>query len=98
MMPLVRGENVAWRDEFYYEYPFYKWDIKLPRCEGVWTRRWKYARYFTPEESCEQLFDLESDPWEMHDRADDPAHAETLREARERLQVLREQASYCCLR
>jgi uncharacterized sulfatase len=33
----------------------------------------------------EQLFDLESDPWEMNDLAEDPAHAPRLERERERL-------------
>ena len=33
----------------------------------------------------EQLFDLSSDPWEMHNVADDPAYAETLTDLRGRL-------------
>ena len=32
-----------------------------------------------------QLYDVESDPWEMHDLADDPAHAGRLKELRDEL-------------
>ncbi|MBM3458109.1 MAG: DUF4976 domain-containing protein [Armatimonadetes bacterium] len=46
-------------------------------------RRWKYVRYVTPGET-EELYDLEKDPEELHNLADDPGHRDTLRELRAR--------------
>lgn len=38
--------------------------------------RWKLIEYHFDDTRCAQLFDLQDDPWEMHDRSDDPACAE----------------------
>lgn len=43
--------------------------------------RWKLIEYHFFDTFRAQLFDLQADPWEMHDRSDDPAYAEV----RERL-------------
>jgi len=39
--------------------------------------RWKLIQYNVKGVKTTQLFDLQSDPWEMHNLADDPARQET---------------------
>ncbi len=50
---------------------------------GVTDGRWKYAWYYT--DGSEQLFDLETDPRELHDRAKDPGATDMRTRLRERL-------------
>jgi arylsulfatase A-like enzyme len=80
LTPLLRGERVAWREEWYYEHVY---NTKPPRrpivpCEGVRAERWKYIRYPGVEPPHEQLFDLKNDPREERNVARVPAHAQTL--------------------
>ncbi|RMG61622.1 MAG: arylsulfatase [Bacteroidetes bacterium] len=43
------------------------------------------ARFFAPSRPPEELYDLQTDPYEVHNLADDPAHADTLAALRQRL-------------
>ena len=64
--PLVRGERVAWHDNWCYEHTYaHPPRHRIPKTEGVRTKQWKYTRYtdFTPP--YEQLFDLAADPQEL---------------------------------
>jgi len=56
----------------------------------VRTERFKYVRYFERNPLYEQLFDLEADPNEVTNLADDPAHETTLRMLRARCDELRD--------
>jgi len=90
--PLVRGEHVAWRDDWYYEHTYARPpQHKIPKTEGVRTKQWKYTRYtdFTPP--YEQLFDLAADPQELKNLAGEAAHAATLAKLRARCDEYREQ-------
>jgi arylsulfatase A-like enzyme len=78
LVPLLKGENVPWRTEWFYEH-HYGHKGRIPRSEGVRTDRWKYVRYIDPKPPLEQLFDLENDPHELRDLASDPAHAKRLK-------------------
>jgi arylsulfatase A-like enzyme len=48
------------------------------RC--VRTRRYKYAEWSHKGETVRELYDLQADPWETVNLADEPAHSETARE------------------
>ncbi|HEY7515592.1 MAG TPA: sulfatase, partial [Vicinamibacteria bacterium] len=81
LVPLLRGEKVAWRDSFLVEYFS---DTVFPRVlkmgyQAVRTGRWTYIRY-TELEGMNELYDREADPYQMTNRIDDPAALQALRE------------------
>ncbi len=89
MSPLYLAEDPpAWRDEFFYEHPTISNKNRIPTSYAVVRRDMKYV--FWPEFDYEQLFDLKADPTELLNLADNPAHADTLRQFREKLHAWRE--------
>ena len=88
--PLIRGEDVDWRKEWFYEHTF---TLAPPRTiaktQGVRTERWKYVRYLDTNPNYEQLFDLQNDPDELANLAEDPKHQATLRRLQARLEWYR---------
>ncbi|WP_420455669.1 sulfatase [Rubrivirga sp.] len=87
LRPLVWGEAVPWRTEFFYEHLF-GYDGRIPRTEGVIGERFSYLRYVDPEPAVETLFDHAVDPtesvdWTRHLDAR-PALADTLAALRQR--------------
>jgi N-acetylglucosamine-6-sulfatase len=80
LRPLLAGERVNWRDSFLIEY--YS-DKVFPRIvnmgyKAVRTGRWKYIRYLELE-GMDELYDLQTDPYEMKNLAGDPGAANRLR-------------------
>jgi arylsulfatase A-like enzyme len=76
LLPLLTDEAAQGRD---YVYGLYK-DVQRMVSDG----HWKLIRYYRSTERHTgtdrvQLFDLDHDPWEMRDCADDPRHASELR-------------------
>jgi N-acetylglucosamine-6-sulfatase len=66
LLPLLRGQTRGWRSSFLVEYFS---DRTMPRMvnmgyRAVRTERWKYIRY-TELEGMDELYDLQSDPYEM---------------------------------
>jgi arylsulfatase A-like enzyme len=82
LMPLIRGEVEAWREDFLFEHLFQH--ARIPRSDGVVAGRYKYLRYIDQEPVYEQLFDLKTDPHETLNVAGDPDHGEVLRRMRDR--------------
>ncbi|RUL87107.1 DUF4976 domain-containing protein [Tautonia sociabilis] len=80
----------SWREEFYYEHPTVTSPDRIPASEAVVRQGEKYI--YWPEFGTEELYDLEADPFEEHDRAADPAESSRLAELRRRLEELRAQA------
>lgn len=77
-------EPAAWRNESFHEHVAVR--HRIPSWEGVRTPRYQYARYF--DHDYEFLHDLELDPDETVNRADDPAYREILDDLRQRTDAL----------
>src|SRR5215470_7725298 len=91
LMPLVERNDVDWRKDWlyeYYEYPAYE---NIPPNRGVRTERYKYIEYFTQD--AYELYDLESDPNEMHNLYGDPKYADLTVQLRQRLEELRRETN-----
>jgi arylsulfatase A-like enzyme len=89
LRPFVRGENPAWRTEWFYEH------LTLPKIippsEGVRTERWKYLRWVGVEPAVEELYDLQADPLEENNLAAKPEQQKTLESLRQRWAKLRKE-------
>ena len=77
---LIRGDIQNWREEFFYENTYQH--EKIPKSEGVVTRRYKYLRYIEQEPVYEELFDLEGDPHEERNLAGEPSYQSVLADMR----------------
>jgi arylsulfatase A-like enzyme len=88
LMPLLADPNTPWRTDWLYEYYAYPGDEQVRPCRGVRTERYKYIHYFTAPEEFE-LYDLESDPDELHNLYGEAGHADLARQLAARLEALR---------
>ena len=89
LVPFMRGQNVRdWRQSFYYHY-YEKGAHDVAEHYGVATQRHKLIRY--PETGEWELFDLETDPNEMHSRYGETDYADVQKELNEELLRLREE-------
>ncbi|MCK5942000.1 MAG: sulfatase [Planctomycetes bacterium] len=81
MVPLLnaRGgaaaDEVPWRDAIYYHYYESQAVHMVPAMYGVRTDRFKLVRYYEPQWDTWEMFDLEKDPDELRNVADDPGYA-----------------------
>lgn len=88
-LPLLRGESVPWRDSFLIEY----WSDKVfPRVANMGYRalrnqRWKFIHYLELP-GMDELYDLQTDPYEMHNLIQQPSAQEPLRTLQAELQGL----------
>jgi len=87
LVPLLEGDQVDWRTDFFYEFLFEYEGI--PKSEGVRGLRYVYARYFEEDPVYEQLFDLERDPHQTENLAEKPNSRAVLNQLRQRCDALR---------
>jgi arylsulfatase A-like enzyme len=83
LRPLLEGLQVDWRADFFYEHHFDA-NKTIPRVEGVRGERWKYVVYPSEPERYEELFDLQSDPFEEDNLASVPSQRSQLEAMRRR--------------
>ncbi len=71
IVPLFEDQTEDWRDSFLAEHFLEKVVPAAPAWKAVRTRNWKYIHY--PDlEGMDELYDLENDPGEIHNRIADP--------------------------
>lgn len=78
LLPLARGEQVAWRQWLHGEHTLFDQSIQ-------WLTDGRHKYVWFSGDGREQLFNLEQDPQECHDLARHPAHADRVAEWRARL-------------
>ena len=90
--PLFDGGNGGWRRSFLYEY-WVDLTPNIPRMVGVRTAAWKLVRY--PDlKDLDELYDLRSDPHELHNLAAVAAHDAKHQELSKELDRLLDETGY----
>jgi arylsulfatase A-like enzyme len=92
LMPLAAQQRLAWREDWLYEYYEYPGDENVKPCRGVRTERHKYIHYFTEPQEFE-LYDLQSDPGEVHNLHGDPKYAALTAKLAARVEELRRETN-----
>ncbi len=87
LVPLLEGKSPPWRQDFLVEY---LGESQLsnsgpPPFQGIRTKRWLYVEY---RNGWRELYDLRNDPYELRNRAREPALAATRARLARRLHVL----------
>jgi N-acetylglucosamine-6-sulfatase len=83
-LPLLRGEQIPWRDEVLYEY-YWEWNYpQTPTTLGLRSERYKYIFYHGVWGE-DELFDLQEDPLEQRNLFYREEHQTTVREMRQKL-------------
>lgn len=77
IMPILKGEDVKWRDRIFYEYYWENAFPQTPTMHGVRTDRYKLIRYHGVWDTNE-FYDLQEDPYEMHNLIASPQHQELI--------------------
>ena len=90
LLPLLSQEPPQdWRTDFFVEHLMDH--IQIVKHEGVRGQRFKYARYFELDPVYEELYDLEKDPLEATNLAQNPDYADELARMRARCDELRDE-------
>jgi len=77
LTPLLQGSlPTDWRKDFFYEHHY--GPNMIPPSEGIRSERWAYLRWLAPNPESDELYDLQRDPFEQHNLANDPAYASRL--------------------
>lgn len=83
-LPLLKGENIPWREAIFYEYFWERPFPHTPTVFGIRTDRYKYMTYHGIWD-IDELYDLQNDPQEMHNLIDSPEHQELVKELHQRV-------------
>lgn len=86
LLPLLEDGAAPWRDKLLYEYFQEQLGPGVPNILGVRTERYKYAHYPDLPNDIDELYDLETDPYELRNLIADPSYAATLSEMQGNLQ------------
>jgi arylsulfatase A-like enzyme len=81
--PLVCGETISWRKDFYHEFTWTA-DGRIVPSEGMRSADLKYIRYYDRKPVVEQLYDLKKDPGETVDLSSKTDFSAKLQEMRDR--------------
>jgi N-acetylglucosamine-6-sulfatase len=89
LVPLLRGENVPWRDSFLIEYFSDKVFPRMSKMgyQALRDEHWKYIHYVDLD-GMDELYDLKADPYEMNNLAARSQAGETVAQMQGKLQQL----------
>ncbi len=93
LVPLLKGEKPQnWRDALYYHYYEYPAEHSVKRHYGIRTDRYKLIHFYNDIDVWE-LYDLESDPYEMHNIYGEKGTEELVDSLKLRMLALQEEYS-----
>ncbi len=91
LLPLLRGEQPAdWRTSLYYHFYEYPAEHMVKRHYGVRTERYKLIHFYNDIDVWE-LYDLQTDPNELHNLYGQPGYDEVTQQLHQELKKLQEQ-------
>jgi arylsulfatase A-like enzyme len=86
---LVQGDPAGWRNAWLYEYNYEKQFPYTPNVRGVRTEEWVYMHYphgdGKPDRHLAEMYHLKTDPDQLRNLINQPAHAARLAELRRKL-------------
>ncbi|MFO7958095.1 MAG: sulfatase [Candidatus Brocadiia bacterium] len=88
-LPLLQGQEVDWREDWLYEYYEYPLLGYIPPFRGIRTERYKLIFWYSRWPQEHELYDLQEDPQELHNLADDPQYEDLIEELHHRMRALR---------
>ncbi|MEK7257822.1 MAG: sulfatase [Bacteroidota bacterium] len=90
LRPILQSKKPGdWRTAMYYHYYEFPGAHKVKKHYGIRTERHKLIHFYV--DNAWELYDLESDPEELHNLYGDPAHRELAEELKKELTRLREE-------
>jgi arylsulfatase A-like enzyme len=91
--PLLTGREEGWRTDWLYEYYEYPWWHRVRPFRGIRTDRYKYIHWYSTDPEQFELYDLWTDPEEIHNLADDRQYRGLRKQLHDRLGELRHETA-----